>query len=402
MTDTARDMTTPQAGAAAPADVDATAAPIRAWILGEGLRGGSMEDLHAGLCERLVAAGVPLDRVMLSLRALTATVIARGYRWRPGEAVTQSTYDWDQRDLGIYERSPIKVVHETLQWVDLHIPDTPDEAFGIVPDLREEGMTGYLVIPLTFTNGSIQAMTLATRADGGFSDFDRGLLGAVLDVFTPAVELRSLDMNMRDVLSIYVGARQAEQILSGNVHRGDITRITSAIMFVDMRDFTRRTQDMSAEDTADLLNRYYDCVVPQVEAHQGSVLKFIGDGILAIFPDGDAGSTAAAENALAAARGALQSCERFCPSGKARFEMGIALHHGQAAFGNVGSGERLDFTVVGRDVNLTDRVGRLNKKLGIPLLLSDAFARQLETPVRSCGAHAVASFDDVIEVFQPV
>lgn len=382
--------------------LEALIAPLRDWILGPGLKQATPEALLDGFCNRVLNAGFPIDRVLLSTRALTATVIARGYRWWPGQPVAFTSYDWEERDLGLYERSPFKIVHETSQWVDLKIAETPDELFGIVPELREEGVTHYLVVPLEFANGSVQAMTFGTCDPAGFPPDFYTLLRRILPIFTVAVELRSLDTNMRDVLSIYVGSVPAELILSGNVHRGDITRISAAIMFVDMRDFTRRTQDMSAEDTADLLNRYYDCVVPQVDAHHGSVLKFIGDGILAIFPDNECGAERASLSALAAARDALASQDRFCPDGKARFEMGIALHHGNAAFGNVGSGERLDFTVVGRDVNLTDRVGRLNKKLGIPLLLSDAIAANLEGHVTSIGHHAVASFDDVIEVFQPV
>jgi adenylate cyclase len=349
-----------------------------------------------------VAAGIPISRLIVTVRVLTATVIARSYRWRPADGLVQTTYDWAERDLGIYERSPIKVIHETRQWVDLKMSETPDETFGVVPDLRAEGITHYVALPIEFANGTVNAMTIATDDPGGFDADMLKIVRMVLPAFTAAVELRSLDAIMRDVLAIYVGAEPARRILSGTVHRGEINRISSAIMFVDMRDFTRRTQNMSAEETADLLNRYYDCVVPHVEANGGSVLKFIGDGILAIFPDGDRGAEAATRDALAAALAALAAVPSACPSGKAPFEIGIALHHGNAAYGNVGSGERLDFTVVGRDVNLTDRVGRLNKKLGIALLLSEAFVRQLDSPVESCGHHAVASFDDVIEVFQPV
>ena len=371
------------------------------WILGEGLRCAGIEALMEGFSRQLVAAGVPVARAMISLRVLTATVIARSYIWQPVDGLTRATFDWAERDLGLYERSPFKVVHATGEWLELTLDETPDDAFGIVPELKAGGITHYVALPLAFTNGTVNVMSLATAREGGFSMEDLALVRSVLPAFTAAVELRALDAGIRDVLEIYVGREPAKRILSGTVHRGEVNRISSAIMFVDMRDFTRRTQTMHAEETAELLNRYYDCVVPHVEANAGSVLKFIGDGILAIFPDGEAGARGAAASALAAARGALGALPTFCADGRTPFEIGIALHHGSAAFGNVGSGERLDFTVVGRDVNLTDRIGRLNKTLGIPLLMSGDFAGVLDEPARSLGHHAVKSFDQSIEVFEP-
>ncbi|MFN0264542.1 adenylate/guanylate cyclase domain-containing protein [Tepidamorphus sp. 3E244] len=378
------------------------ASPVLAWLLSEGLRCDGVERLTQGFSEHLVEAGLPISRLMISTRVLTATVIARSVIWTPEGGISTATYDWAERDLGLYETSPIKAVHDTLDWVDLVIDETPDEAFGIVPDLREKGVTNYVALPLQFTNGTVNALSISTTSPEMFSQADKDVLNMALPAFAAAVELRMLDTIMREVLSIYVGEEPAKRILSGTVHRGEVTRISSAIMFVDMRDFTRRTQNMSAEDTAELLNRYYDCVVPNVTANGGSVLKFIGDGILAIFPDGQCGAKGATASALKAAKATLAAVPGACSGEGAKFEIGIALHYGQAAFGNVGSGERLDFTVVGRDVNLTDRVGRLNKKLGIPLLLSEAFCAELDSRVQSCGHHAVASFDDVIEVFQPV
>ena len=371
------------------------------WVLSEGVRAVSLEALLSGFSDRLQEAGLPLARSMLSVRVLAATVIARGYRWRPGEAVVTTTYDWAERDSGLYERSPIRIVHETRDWFSLDVPSTRDDAFGIVPDLRAEGVTEYLSGPLLHSDGRINAINYSTRQPGGFTEAQSALLKAATLPFTVAVEIVSGRAATRDVLSIYVGRAPAERIVSGTVHRGEVTRINSAIMMTDMRDFTRLTMAMPAEDSAELLNRYYDCVVPAVEEEGGAVLKFVGDGILAIFPDEPDGARAACRRALAAARKALDRLPLSCCDGKYAFRIGIALHHGMAAYGNVGSGERLDFTVVGRDVNFTDRIGRLNKKLGEPLLTSQPFARMLGAPMRAMGRHMVPSFDEGIDVFVP-
>jgi adenylate cyclase len=391
----------PREAIAVPEDRVDTVRRISDWLLQESIFAPDIETLLDSFATRLEAAGLPLSRVMLSNRVLAATVIARGYRWRPGQPIQTTTFDWEERDSGIYEDSPIKVVHETRDWFSIDVAETPDEAFGIMPDLRAEGVTEYYIGPMNQSDGRINAINYSTKAEGGFRASDKALLRATTPYFAIAMELISGRQAIGDLLSIYVGRRAAEEIVAGTVHRGEVMRINSAIMMVDMRDFTRLTMNMTAEDTADLLNRYYDCVVPAVESHGGSVLKFVGDGILAIFPDDANGPQDACARALGAARESLTRLKDVCGNGKRPFEIGIALHHGTAAYGNVGSGERLDFTVVGRDVNFTDRIGRLNKVLGEPLLASQAFSRTLGKPMRSLGRHVVPSFDEGIDAFVP-
>ncbi|MEM8876533.1 MAG: adenylate/guanylate cyclase domain-containing protein [Pseudomonadota bacterium] len=386
---------------AVPDDRRSAAEDIKDWALQEGIVSPDVETLLDGFSSRLEALGMPISRVMVSIRVLAATVIARGYRWRPGQAVTQTTFDWEERDSGVYDNSPIKVVHETRDWFSIDVPNTPDSEFGIVSDLRAEGVAEYFVGPMFHSDGRINVINFSTQSPGGFSESDKAIIRAVTPTFAVAVELVSGRFATRDVLSIYVGGAAADQIVAGTVHRGEVTRINSAIMMVDMRDFTRMTMDMTAEDSAELLNRYYDCVVPPIEEQGGTVLKFVGDGILAIFPDDAHGPQEACCRALAASYEALARLPESCATGKRPFEIGIALHHGTAAYGNVGSGERLDFTVVGRDVNFTDRIGRLNKVLGEPLIASQPFSRTLGKPMRSLGRHVVPSFDEGIDAFVP-
>jgi adenylate cyclase len=396
-----RDTLPPRTVPAMPEDKAGLVDELSDWLLDHGIHEPDLESLIGGFGQRLHDAGLPISRLMMSNRVLAATVIARGYRWRPGQPVSVTTFEWEERDSGIYEDSPIKVVHQTRDWFAINVPETDDKAFGIVPDLRAEGVTEYLIGPMFHSDGRINVVNFSTQADAGFSEADKAVIQAVTRNFSIAVELVSGRHAARDVLSIYVGQGAAEQIISGTVHRGEITRINSAIMMVDMRDFTRLTMDMTAEDSAELLNRYYDCVVPPVEAEGGNVLKFVGDGILAIFADEPGGAQEACARALRAARAAFSHLPLSCSTAKRPFEIGIALHHGTAAYGNVGSGERLDFTVVGRDVNFTDRIGRLNKPLGEPLLSSQAFARTLGAPMRALGRHKVPSFDEGIDVFVP-
>ena len=170
-----------------------------------------------------------------------------------------------------------------------------------------------------------------------------------------------------------------------------------------MRGYTRLTSTLLPEAAVDMLNAYYDCLVPPIEAAGGEVLKYLGDGLLAIFRDRNEGSAEAAQAALAAAREGLTAVEAANRAAIFRrpISMGVALHHGDAAYGNIGSGERLDFTVIGRDVNLASRMAKLNKTLGEPLLMSSAFAAHLAGGAESLGEHALEGFDQAVTLFRP-
>jgi adenylate cyclase len=170
-----------------------------------------------------------------------------------------------------------------------------------------------------------------------------------------------------------------------------------------MRNFTRITSALTPEASVELLNAYFDCLVPPIEAESGEVLKYMGDGLLAIFRELGDDLGGAAQSALSAAGAALTRIE--AANLESRFpvpiDVGIALHHGEAAYGNVGSGERLDFTVIGRDVNLASRIAQLNKQLGEPLLMSQAFVDFLWGDPESLGEHDINGFEEPIAVFRP-
>jgi adenylate cyclase len=200
-----------------------------------------------------------------------------------------------------------------------------------------------------------------------------------------------------------VGDEPHQAILSGAILRGQVTRIRSAILFADMRGYTRASATLSPEAAVELLNDYFDCLVPPIEDEGGEVLKYLGDGLLAIFRDRGDDTGGAPQAALSAAIKALQRI--YTANEQGRFPMpvsaGISLHHGDAAYGNVGSGQRLDFTVIGRDVNLASRIAKLNKTLDEPLLMSKAFVEHLWGNPHRLGAYEVEGFDEKIEVYRP-
>ena len=227
-----------------------------------------------------------------------------------------------------------------------------------MPELKAGGYRHYLTVPIRFSSGTENGITFATRSPDGFGEQALEVLRAVLPTFAMVTELRAVSKRLDDVLRIYVGDEPHRAILSGAILRGQVSRIRSAILFADMRGYTRTSSSLTPEGAVELLNDYFDCLVPPIEDEGGEVLKYLGDGLLAIFRDRGDDTGGAPQSALTAAINALQRVRAANEQGRfpVPVAVGIALHHGDAAYGNVGSGQRLDFTVIGRDVNLASRI----------------------------------------------
>ncbi len=371
------------------------------WLLGEArfLEPGAAIE---GFAHRVRALGVPLDRMTTSVRVLSPTILAVGSVWRPGTAIRVTTYDYAERDEGLYERSPYYVVHKTRQSLRIDISETPDDRFGIVPELKAEGIRAYWVEPLPFSDGVQNVVTFATCDPEGFPEFFPGLLVRILPALTVMLELFSSSRVLRGLLAAYVGEEPAQRIISGTTHRGEVMRIPAAVLFADLRGFTALSTRMPPEETAELLNRYYDLVVPAMQDLGGNILKFIGDGVLAIFSDVALGAEGSCTRALSAAEHALAAAAGQTAASGEPIRFGLALHHGDVAYGNVGSGSRLDFTAVGRDVNVAARISGLCSALERPLLVSAEFASLLpQRRFESRGWHAVRGLAEPIEVLEP-
>src|SRR3982751_2230707 len=179
------------------------------------------------------------------------------------------------------------------------------ERFNIIPDLKAAGYRHYLVVPIFFTNGTHHGLTFATRAPDGVGEQGLRVLRFVMPTIGPMMESPVLNLHLDNVLRIYVGAEPHRAILSGTIRRGQVSRIRSAILFADMRDYTRLTATLSPEEAVQLLNVFFDCLVPPIEAEGGEVLKYMGDGLLAIFREPAEDRGRAAEAALTAAIQAL-------------------------------------------------------------------------------------------------
>ena len=381
-------------------------AALSDWLIRTARGTDIPSELIGELCAKLREAGLPLDRYGSTAQTLDAEHDAISRLWLRGQGVTERTYvraGDGEADPG-YLSSPYYAAAQTRQWVELRLDRTADSAFGIVPELKESGFTHYVCVPILLMSGANGWVTFATRDPPGFTGADLAVIARIIPTVAILIDLRSNWIMLHNLLRTYVGDEPHHAILRGNTKRGQVSTIKSAMLFADMRDSVGHTADMSATQTVDVFNQLFDTLVPPIESRHGEVLKYIGDGLLAIFREApDVMCCDAAARALAAAEDALRIlAERnLAHSDERPIHIGIALHYGEAAYGNVGSGIRLDFTVIGRDVNLASRIAGMNRTLGEPLLMSRAFVDRLRRKAVDLGAFPARGFKDPVEVFRP-
>ena len=377
---------------------------IRDWILGEAREIGDPNIILEGVSLMMRDAGVPIDRATSAVELRHAERAANARIWEFGSSAHEHLYA-HERGSDASGKRPLAEAHRLNDWIFTWLPDTPDDAYDIVAPLKAAGYTHHIAAPVVLPNGMHNGFTFATRAPAGFSEQDVAMLRSIFPTLAALQEMLALNRVMREVMRMYVGNEPHLRILSGDVRRGEVLRIRAAILFADMRDFTQLTSHLPEEAATALVNEYYDCIVPPIDERGGEVLKFMGDGILAIFRAGERGDIEACVRAFAAARtGLLRVGDRHEKRGSApSFDVGIALHFGNAAYGNVGSGARLDYTVIGHDVNLASRIADLCGRLGEHLLLSQSFQSRLsEHELRNLGAFALKGIDEPQPLFAPV
>jgi adenylate cyclase len=265
----------------------------------------------------------------------------------------------------------------------------------VLLDLRADGVTDYFVAPLHFSNGEVHFSSWATRRPGGFTDADIEAIERVIPPLARIGEIRAWYRVAENLLTTYIGKNAGERVLAGHIRRGDTEAIHAAIWLSDMRGFTTLADTLPPQQLVDLLNRYFDCQVPAIHEHGGEVLKYMGDGLLAIFPIGaEADFSAICAAALAAgktARGHIAALHAAADGPALRF--GLALHVGDVLFGNIGSGNRLDFTCIGPAVNLAARLEKLAGRLGRTILASEDFVDHCgDESLQPIGHFAVAGF----------
>jgi adenylate cyclase len=366
------------------------------WLAGGALSGPNSEDVLAQLCERMVASGIPLWRVAVFVTTLHPDIMGRRFLWQASSGVTTSEALFAITETDDFRQSPFTTVYMTREPLRRRLADSDCPLdFPILHALRAEGGTDYAAFPLLFTDGTIHVATWSTQQPGGFTAKQFADLESVIAPLARVAEIRALRRTAGNLIDTYVGHQTGERILSGKIRRGYVEAIRAAIWLSDMRGFTTLSEQLPPQALIDRLNLYFGAQVPAILAHGGEVLKFMGDGLLAIFPiagDGDAKEICG--RALSCAlevRTLVAELPRNNDSGDAT-RFGLALHVGEVMYGNIGGGNRLDFTCIGPAVNLAARLEKVASKVGEIVVVSAEFAGHLPDRFKRLGEFPVAGF----------
>lgn len=359
-------------------------------VLERALAGAPEIDITLQVCERLVAEGVPLCRVNIGVDTLHPLVGGKLLRWRRSTGIDVMEFDLEESapSAPSWMHSPYNhlLVNGGSLYRFRYPPPDGRYPFPILEELAAEGITDYLASvqrlgdPVKMGELDCVFSSWATDSPAGLSDGDVALIEAVGPALATALVSGTIRQIARTLVDTYLGGDAGGRVLRGAIARGVAERIRAVVWFSDLKGFTTMVDTIDPALVLPLLNDYADAQVTAIAAHGGTVLKFIGDGLLAIFPVGES-AAGAGRRALEAADAAFAAVEEVSAR---RAEVGlpatgayVALHIGEVFYGNIGAVNRLDFTVIGPAVNEAARMSAMCHPLGRDILVSDALAAEV-------------------------
>ncbi len=377
------------------------------WLLGPGRLVPGTRDFLQGFVGELTAAGFPLQRLFMAMKTLHPQIGGVSFIWsRETGEVEVITRERRIFQSAMYQESPMERIYSgAASFIRRRLIGAQAILdFPILSEMKEQGATDYAIFGMDFTGKPSAAISLTTDYPAGFGEEQLDSFRAILPILSLVMESREWQRRAKTLLETYLGRDAGMRVLGGLIERGEGVTIAAAIWYCDLRDFTAISNRLPRDEVIALLNDYFDTMTRPVTAQGGEVLKFIGDAVLAIFPmHDDLDRDEKCRVALVAAKQALEGLgdlnELRASAGKPPLKVGIGLHAGSVTYGNIGTPNRLDFTVIGPAVNLAARISGLCRELDQPLLSSGTFASPCGTRLVSMGTHALRGFDEAVEVF---
>jgi adenylate cyclase len=376
------------------------------WLVGQGLTGLSEPDLIRGFCERCRAGGLDLSRVLAFIDTLHPIYEGRGFRWNDRPSNESDTFEYmssaDGDAAKNWRRSAFHHMMENgHDELHLDLANGASQNFSMIGDLLDKGHRHFIAFIHRFGDaGTLGQMDcfysyFTTRRDRGFSESELAALRDLVPVLGLAIKSAQQMDIARTLGRVYLGRDASAQVLGGRISRGVTERINAVLWFSDLRGSTRISESIGPDEIIPFLNDYADASIEAIHEAGGDVLKLIGDGVLAIFTG---------EDMAAARRAALSAEHRFrlnmtelndrrAREGRPVTTAYVGLHVGEVFYGNIGSQDRLDFTVVGPAVNEVSRIASMCNSVDREFLASSEFCKGLDAAGRrylvSTGRYAL-------------
>jgi adenylate cyclase len=366
------------------------------WLVAEGRLLADPVALVDGFCRRLIAAGLPLQRVRVGQSITHPLLTAWGVVWTTAKGGEDFVIDRKVLATSAFLGSPYQAVLESRQPLHRPLTGLGQDDHAVFHELAEAGGTDYVAVPIVYGNETVQVASFVTDRPGGFTTDEVALLERLRHPLAAAMEPTAMRRSAASLLRTYLGVGPADRVAAGAIRRGDVVAVEAAILFVDMRGFTALSERLTSAAVLVVLDRYFETVAQAIVDRGGDVLKFLGDGVLAIFPVEQAGSAAVA---CEAAVGAVRAIHQGLAAGPDPVAFAAALHLGPVMYGNIGSPDRLDFTVLGPAVNLTSRLEGLAKQLDRPVVCSESFRQAWAGAVELLGAHPIRGLAEPQPIF---
>lgn len=383
------------------------------------------------IAELLIASNISPQRINLVVGALHPEILIKLYIWRKEKGHVDTSkqaqvFDFIEREFpnGIVKEiylgnstfqnpaflvSPQnKIIFENQNFIHQYLEkDISNTKFPIMNEFKADGGTAYIALPIMFNSGVRSCITLLVNKTGGFSDKNIDDIKDLVELISPLLEILESRRLTDSLMKLYLGDQASNFVLNGTIKRGDVHALKAAIWFCDIRQYTHISTLLKPDQLIEFINTYFEFVEQSISPLGGQILKFIGDAVLVVFPQNDKyNKTQVCVNAFNAAV-ALSNLvklnqDKIIEKFGVQLKQGVGLHYGTVKFGNIGTQQRLDFTVIGDAVNVTSRIESLCSKIEKDILVSSLIYEQInkkDFKLISHGKHQLKGVSEVIEIY---
>ena len=387
---------------------------ITDWLIDLSLADPDINVMFRKMCERMLAAGFPISRAMITYQTLHPVIENEMVVWKRGEGAEMERFAHRREEPDAWRASPLKFMLDTEAGFFRRRLAGPEATFDfpVLEEFADKGHTDYVAMATQFhTHGAGQSnaprgilVSWCSDRPDGFSDGDIAGLKRIQRRFAVACKMVIQYDITRNIADTYLGHRAADKVLSGQIRRGDGDTMRAVVWYSDVHGSTALADTMPQADYLELLNDYFECTAGAALDAGGEVLSFIGDAVLAIFPvETDADLPEAARAASAAIEDALERSRQVnadrAIAGRRTFRFSIALNLGEVMFGNIGVAQRLSFSVIGPTVNEVARIEKLTRQMDVPALAAEVVGAAAPEYWRRSGQETLAGVAEPVCLF---